>query len=65
MANNVLTIMCVAGLALAGAGCHLISGTPALDHARITPEDLKPGDTAVITVEVKDRHGIVQRVEGR
>ena len=30
----------------------------------ITPADLKPGDTAVISVEVDDRDGIVRRVEG-
>ncbi len=30
----------------------------------MTPSDLKPGTTAVITVEVNDRFGIVDRVDG-
>ena len=32
--------------------------------AQILPADLEPGDTAVITVRVEDKFGVVRRVEG-
>jgi hypothetical protein len=34
-----------------------------MSNAGIAPPVLKPGDTGVMSVEVKDRYGIVQRVE--
>lgn len=46
------------------AGCHTFSGAPRMKNAVISPEELKPGDTALITVQVKDRHDIVRRVQG-
>jgi hypothetical protein len=47
------------------AGCNTMSGQPDLQNALITPPALHPGATALITLEVKDKHGIVQRVEGQ
>jgi len=45
-------------------GCNTASRQPQFQRAVITPDQLKPGDTAMIQVEVKDRHNIVRRVEG-
>jgi len=54
-----------AGVLLAVApGCNTLGRQPRLENAMLTPGDLKPGDSAVITVEVDDRLGIVGRVEG-
>ncbi|HPO15902.1 MAG TPA: hypothetical protein PLI09_20840, partial [Candidatus Hydrogenedentes bacterium] len=46
------------------SGCQTFSGAPRIVSAAITPADLKPGDSAIITVKVKDRHRIVDRVQG-
>lgn len=46
------------------AGCNTFSGVPQLKSPAITPSDLKPGDTGLITMTVKDRHKIIDRVEG-
>lgn len=35
-----------------------------MHSAQILPVDLAPGDTAVITVRVEDKFGVVRRVEG-
>lgn len=45
-------------------GCNTLGRQPVIRHAAIEPTELKPGDVAVITVEIGDRHGIVDRVEG-
>jgi hypothetical protein len=50
-------------LALSIAGCASM-GSPKLREARIDPEVLKPGDTAVITVKLADRPKLVDRVIG-
>ena len=50
-------------LALA-AGCNTMGRQPVMRQAFIEPPELKPGDSAVITVEIVDRFGIVDRVEG-
>ncbi len=57
-----MTVILVAALFL--AGCHTFSGVPRMNNASIVPEELKPGDTALISVQVKDRHDIVRRVQG-
>ena len=62
--SRFLRSLAVVSVVLAVAGCHVISGVPALTRAVITPEELKPGDTAVITVKAADRHKIIDRVEG-
>ena len=43
-------------------GCPPGQRQPELRDARITPNELKPGDSALITVEVVDRFDIVDRV---
>lgn len=50
--------------AVLGSGCASLNGQPAIENAYIMPGDLQPGDTAVITVEIKDKFDIVKRVEG-
>lgn len=51
-------------LAALAAGCNTMGRQPRFESARIEPSVLRPGDEAVITVEVKDRYGIVQDVVG-
>ncbi len=46
------------------AGCNTLSGQPEIRKAAITPSELKPGDSAVITVDLRDRNKVVRRVEG-
>ena len=60
IATMVSCIMLLAAL----AGCATRSRQPSMKAARIQPEHLEPGDTAIITVEVTDRFDIVQRIEG-
>ncbi|NLN94478.1 MAG: hypothetical protein GX130_14420 [Candidatus Hydrogenedens sp.] len=45
-------------------GCNTLSSAPQITKAAITPEVLRPGDTAIITMHIHDRSGIVNRVEG-
>lgn len=54
----------VLSMLVALAGCITMPRQPELIDALITPSDLKPGDTAIITVRVDDRHGVVDHVEG-
>ena len=51
-------------IAILLAACSTTPRQPAMSAAHISPDDLRPGDTAVITVTVTDKFGIVQRVEG-
>jgi hypothetical protein len=37
---------------------------PSMGAASILPHDLKPGDTAVVTVKIQDKFHVVKRVEG-
>lgn len=55
-AGLLITIACV--------GCATVTSQPHLSSAQILPNDLKPGDTAVITVKLDDKFGVVKRVEG-
>lgn len=45
-------------------GCNTLSSAPQITKAAITPEVLRPGDTAVITMQIHDRSRVVKRVEG-
>lgn len=45
-------------------GCNTLAGQPKIQRAEINPQELKPGDSAIITVEVKDKHAIIDRIEG-
>lgn len=50
---------------LAGvAGCNTSGRQPQFQRAVITPDQLKPGDSAIIQVQVKDKFDVVRRVEG-
>lgn len=59
--------MCGASMLAAivmGPGCAATGGQPVMHSAQILPSALKPGDTAIITVQVDDKFGIVRKVEG-
>ncbi len=45
-------------------GCSTVGGQPGLQQAKIRPATLRPGDTAIVTVNVIDAHRIVDRVVG-
>jgi len=47
------------------AGCNSVGSQPHLERAQIFPAYLTPGDTALITVEPRDKDGIIHRIEGR
>ena len=61
--KRITAIVSCSFLLAALAGCATSSRQPSMKEARIQPEHLEPGDTAIITVEVADRFNIVQRVE--
>ncbi len=46
------------------SGCNTLAGQPQISRAAIEPDILEPGASAVITLEVKDRHRSIQRIEG-
>jgi len=56
--------LAVVVLLVALAGCHTRARRPVIRDAQIVPAELKPGDAALITVDIADRYGIVDRVEG-
>lgn len=62
--KQVVYIIAIVGLLTSVAGCNTASRQPQFQRAIITPDQLKPGDTAKIEVQVKDRYDIVRRVEG-
>jgi len=45
-------------------GCNTFSRQPRITSATINPAVLRPGESAVISLAVKDRHRIITRVEG-
>jgi len=49
---------------LALAGCNSLGGVPAIKATSIAPQALHPGDTALITVDVKDKNNIIHRITG-
>lgn len=50
-------------IVIGASGC-LTSPQPHLSEAKMVPDNLKPGDTALITVEVFDSLNLVQSVTG-
>ena len=46
------------------SGCNTLSGQPQITRAGINPEVLEPGATAVITLVLKDKQDVVERIEG-
>lgn len=63
MKQSAIILSCFLLLTAVG-GCATSSRQPSMSKARISPEHLEPGDTAIITVEVSDRFDIVNRIEG-
>jgi len=51
--------------AAAVAGCNTMGAQPSLERAQMSPSQLTPGGSALITVEPRDRDGIIHRIEGR
>jgi hypothetical protein len=51
-------------LSLTILACSSSGRQPTIQYGNISPDNLRPGDTALITVEVKDPFNIVRRVEG-
>lgn len=45
-------------------GCNTLSKQPAITRASIDPSDLRPGSSAVITLQVRDKHNVVRLIEG-
>jgi len=39
-------------------------GQPQIENAYILPDQLEPGDTAIVTVEVTDKFNVIDRIEG-
>jgi hypothetical protein len=56
------TVALVACVAAVAAGCNSLGRQPRLQDATISPAALKPGDSAVITIKVADKHQIIRRV---
>jgi hypothetical protein len=46
------------------SGCNTIAGQPSIREATIKPNELTPGGTALVTMAISDKHGVVDRVEG-
>ncbi len=61
--RQVASVLIVIGVVTMLAGCASSNRPPQLRAAVIEPDVLQPGDIAVISVEVKDRFEIVNRVE--
>ena len=57
-------VLMIVGVLAALAGCNTMARQPRLDDAVILPRELVPGDAAVLSVRVKDKHNIVDSVEG-
>ena len=64
MPTRLLTLLLLAVALVAVSGCNTLSKQPQITKAAIEPQSLKPGDSAVITLAVKDKNQIVDRIEG-
>lgn len=62
--KRIAKVFLCAVLLMGVGGCVTSSRQPSMEKAKISPERLEPGDTAIITVQVKDRFEIVNRIEG-
>lgn len=56
--------MCLSCVVILIAGCNTAGRQPQFRSATITPAELKPGDNAVVTADVKDRNHIIRKIEG-
>lgn len=50
-------------LIVLGFGC-ATSRQPVMSEAQISPPELKPEESALLAVKIKDKYGIVKKVEG-
>lgn len=58
-------VVVVAALALSlMAGCNSLGGVPEFTDAGIKPKTLHPGDTALVTIDVRDKNDIIAAVNG-
>ncbi|HOJ33972.1 MAG TPA: hypothetical protein PKY35_06785 [Candidatus Hydrogenedentes bacterium] len=59
-----LSAVWVGAILVVCSGCNTLSRQPQLMDAQITPSSLRPGDSALMTVRVKDKHDVVKDVVG-
>ena len=52
------------GLVSLLAGCNSLGGVPEFKAGGVVPAELHPGSTALVTVEVKDKNGIIHGITG-
>ena len=64
MRNPLVYLMFFLLMAVTVTGCNTLAKQPQITRASIEPSLLSPGESAVITLTVKDRHKIVHRIEG-
>ncbi|HOC68889.1 MAG: hypothetical protein BWX80_00021 [Candidatus Hydrogenedentes bacterium ADurb.Bin101] len=62
--SRILLLSTLALVLVALPGCNTFSRQPRITSATINPAVLRPGESAVISLAVKDRHRIITRVEG-
>jgi hypothetical protein len=63
MKLRVATILLIAFLPVL-SGCNSLGGVPEILTSSITPIELHPGDTALVTIDVRDKNNIVAGVVG-
>lgn len=65
MRTRIVMLVVLAALLPLLSGCLTLGRQPQLAEPAIEPDVLRPGDSAVITVHVRDRYDIVERVSAR
>lgn len=60
--KSILASLSLITLILGGVACQSTNKAPAMRDAVITPSALRPGESAVISVKINDRHNIVDSV---
>jgi hypothetical protein len=58
------TPYCALGILMVLSGCNSLGGVPEFKATAIAPAALHPGDTALITIEVKDKNEIIHAITG-
>lgn len=61
--KRMIQIVCVMALVVVCIGC-ATNSQPVMSSAQVEPENLNPGTTAILSVNIKDRYAIVSRIEG-
>lgn len=62
--QRICACMAAVALVVAVGGCNTAGRQPKLRNAEISPSQLSPNDSALITVNVVDKHDVVERVVG-